>query len=109
MDSKVLISAAAGIPLYLYEHAIDDIRAAVILPNPPAGREAGTIPVTFNNSFLPEEKANERGRLSNTFSFHFCDVIVHSFFNEVRDRKSFVRMDIKQEAFVFVYKVEFKF
>jgi len=40
MDSKVLISAAAGIPLYLYEHAIDDIRAAGILPNPPPGQEA---------------------------------------------------------------------
>ncbi len=82
--------------------------AAGILPNPPAVQEAGTIPVTFNNSVLHEEK-NVPGSLSNTFSFHFFDAIVHSFFNEVRDRKSFVRMDIKQEAFVFVYKVEFKF
>jgi len=65
--------------------------------------------VTFNNSVLPEEKVNEPGRLSNTFTFHFFDAIVHNFFNEVRDRKSFVRMDIKQEAFVFVLKPVFNF
>lgn len=72
-------------------------------------RKRVTLPVTFNNGVLPEEKANVPGRLLNTFTFHFFDVIVHSFFNEVRDRKSFVRIDIKQEAFVFVLKPVFNF
>jgi len=56
MDSKVLISVAAGVPLSLYSGAIDNLKAVRMLPNPPSRMGEGAIPVTFSSNVLPDEK-----------------------------------------------------
>lgn len=57
VNSKIFISVSAGVSLSIYEHAIKNIKAVRILPNPPSRIGEGAVPVAMNSEILPEDKA----------------------------------------------------